>query len=145
MRHAQAAAAIDDPDRGLSAQGYREIEAILTRLPESVKNISYIFHSGVKRTQQTAECVAGAIEASKVMSMPQSLGESSDVAGCLSDINAWESDTLLVSHYPFLTELVTRLVTDGALSKPIVHFATATLVCLEKSSTGWVIAWMIAP
>ena len=145
MRHAQAASASDDLKRPLTQYGRQEVQSVLSRLPSSAQNIAHIIHSDALRTTQTAKIVADELSVANVTSA-SFLRESADIDMCLSDIAVWEEDTLLVSHYPFLNQLINRLVGDVDNESLSVQFTTATMVCLEKTSqTSWVVSWVIAP
>lgn len=146
MRHAQAASVLEDPARSLTSVGRQEVEAVLSRIPLSARDIVHVVHSGVSRTQETAQIVADYLGIADVTAAPQWLGESASIDTCLQDIPAWEENTLLVSHFPFLNQLINQLVLKNRAHEPVVQFSTATIVCLKKmDNASWIIQWMIAP
>jgi phosphohistidine phosphatase len=56
-----------------------------------------------------------------------------------------DDDTLVVSHLPLLSKLVSRLVT-GNKEPSIVSFVPGGAVCLECTDTGsWTVSWMVRP
>ena len=61
------------------------------------------------------------------------------------EIPRYKCDLLLVSHLPFLGNLLYRLVELEPGQKPVV-FTTGTVVCLEKAKkAGWQMAWSVSP
>ena len=58
---------------------------------------------------------------------------------------AWDHDTLVVGHLPFMGRLVAHLVVDDR-DRSLVAFRPGSMVCLERNDDGhWVIDCMIRP
>ena len=144
MRHAQALASTDDPQRGLSAHGRLEIQDVMAQAVARLEGIEQVLHSGVLRAAQTAQMVAKTLDVEPISAVSW-LGESDDIGNFLAMLPAWDSDTLVVSHYPFLMQLIAVLLAKNEAMLSEVQFSTATLVCLEKTSSGWQLSWVISP
>ncbi|RMD71837.1 MAG: phosphohistidine phosphatase SixA, partial [Gammaproteobacteria bacterium] len=65
------------------------------------------------------------------------------VAPFAERLGAWQEDTLVAGHLPFLGKLVAKLVADDE-DLPVVAFQPGSMVCLERGE-GWSIAWMVRP
>lgn len=145
MRHGEAASVFDDLARPLTKNGCAQVASILSQSPAAMRSISHIMHSDTARTSETAEIMSKGLNVLQVTLVPHSLSESAQVDECLSDLAVWEEDTLLVSHFPFLNELLRRLV-DEESTQAFVNFTTATLVALDRNSEGrWVIDYVLQP
>lgn len=145
MRHAQAASVLVDPSRTLTAFGREEIAVVLSRIPSSAREIVHVMHSGVSRTQETAQIVAKHLGIANAPVAVSWLGELDDIDTCLADVRAFEEDTLLVSHFPFLNQLLSQLVLGERTQDPIVQFSTATMVCLQRiDHQAWIIDWAMS-
>jgi phosphohistidine phosphatase len=52
---------------------------------------------------------------------------------------------MLVGHLPFLSILASQLIL-GREEPDVVNFPAATLVCLDRGSSGlWAVSWMVTP
>ena len=145
VQHGEACAKEVDPERPLTEQGQADVERVAAFLKQANVNVERVLHSGKRRAQQTAECLAKVI-------VPDSDLETSAVINPNDDPNAldWPSacghrDTLLVSHLPFLSKLVSHLST-GDENQLMTAYTPGSVVCLELiEDTHWQINWMIRP
>lgn len=145
MRHAEASASMDDPRRHLTPYGYQQVEKIVSHLPAEMSSINAIYHSGILRAQETAELVAKALSLTNQLHTLSLLGENGDVDAFVSDLSVWETDTLVVSHFPFLTRLITLLLGEKCVQANRLVFSPATLLCLTKMNDQWRFDWVMAP
>ena len=60
VQHAQAASEDADPQRGLTEEGRSEIERIAGFIKPLNLQVEYLWHSGKKRAEQTAQVLAEA-------------------------------------------------------------------------------------
>jgi phosphohistidine phosphatase len=131
VRHGHAPLQMDDHGRSLSEQGRAQVKQLAQRLlEEGAANIA-IYHSGLLRAQQTADILA-----QQLGSTPQQLAglRPDDIVDIIvAEASTWQTDTLLVSHLPYLPQLLEALCPTGHY----VEFHTATAVCLESTANGW--------
>jgi phosphohistidine phosphatase len=144
MRHGEALAAAENPQRPLSPEGRRNVEAVARLALERNIQVSAIYHSGILRAKETADIVAGYL-------MP--VGSAAELAGLLpeddpsiikGEIEADGDSILLVGHLPFMSRLAGLLV-NGDPERPAVEFSPATLVCCIPAPSRWKIGWRLAP
>jgi phosphohistidine phosphatase len=147
VRHGQACSAALDPRCPLTVQGQRDVTALAHHMLQLGIKIPHIFHSGKPRTQQTANILANVLKVEKITESPSMLNCEAHIEDLLTCLPAWNEDTLLVGHLPFMPRLVNALVLglEYADHPPIIHFPPATLVCLEKQDQAWLIRWVFSP
>ncbi len=145
VQHGISLPKTEDPDPGLSPEGAADAQRIASVANSYHVNVHRIFHSGKKRARQTAEIFeqaltpAGGMEAIsglKPMDDPLLLARQLDPA----------SDTLYVGHLPFLSSLVSYLIT-GSVDTPVFQLQNAGLLCLDRlpDNGPWVICWGLMP
>ena len=145
MRHAQAESSVDDATRALAPEGEDEVKLLGEFLQKRGIKIEHILHSGKTRTEQTAGFMAKFVDCEHVMACTTGINEEDDSAEMLSVISAWESDTLIVSHLPFIARLVSAMVT-GDPNKDVMKFPTCTIACMEKTEDNrWSLEWILTP
>jgi phosphohistidine phosphatase len=145
VQHGDAVLEQLDPERPLSAAGWREVEAVARLLAGAGTSVAQVFHSGKLRAQQTAELLATALAHDTVPQVMAGLNPNDPVEPAARTIDGWTSDVMLVGHLPFMGKLVARLVA-GDERKPVAGFVPGTVVCLERGDAGhWTIAWMVRP
>ena len=145
MRHAQALSSIDDTTRSLSPEGEEEIHNLGKFLLQRKITIAHILHSEKTRAQKTADALAPFVSCKHVMPCSTGINEEDDSAEMLSVISAWESDTLIVSHLPFISRLVSAMIT-GNPDKNIIDFSPCTIVCMKKTEENqWMLEWALTP
>ena len=82
--------------------------------------IDYLWHSGKKRAEQTAEILKGAISV-KTLSAHDGLGPNDDVKTFEKKIVSVGGDIMVVGHLPFLSKLASLLLT-GLESANMIRF-----------------------
>jgi len=146
MRHGQAFASSLDPNRGLTPEGRAEVARVVRQSSLQQGDIDHIMHSNVARTKETAEMVADQLVVANISAYPQWLAEDADIDTCVSMISAWEDNTMLVSHQPFLMQLLNYLYPENINSLEPIQFSTATMVCFEKTGVdAWRLQWVVSP
>ena len=109
-------------------------------------HIDHIMHSPKKRAVQTATMLSKNVHPNKPLEESHFLKPESDVDELISMINTWDQDTMLVSHLPFIAQLVSALVVGNKDASPIVNFVPGTIVCLNHcEQKRWVINWLLYP
>lgn len=129
---AQHGKAVDkqvDPQRPLSDQGELEVTNVANYLKQSDVDISNIYHSGKTRAQQTAGIMAKVLQIPKQEQL-DGINPNDDIEPIVNRVNSWNTDSMIVSHIPFLPRIVAALLTGS------VSYASTSLpgniVCLEK-------------
>lgn len=142
VRHGEA---IDDPidsQRTLSVHGRAQVLKLAHYLLAhgNLDPDLMIFHSGLLRAKQTAELLAKQMAIVTVQPLFGLLPHDS-VGPTLSKIADWEHDTLLVTHLPYVQELLWAL----APTRDMIMFSPASAVCLEQIAQGWQLLWQFTP
>jgi len=144
-RHGHAVNKQTDPKCPLSDEGRAEVEEMAQLLAEKGATVERIFHSGKPRAAQTAEILGRAIAPE---CQPESMSGMDPLDPCEAaarEIPRYKCDLLLVSHLPFLGNLLYRLVELEPGQKPVI-FTTGTVACLEKAKkAGWQLSWTVSP
>ena len=145
MQHGKSKSKEEDPDRSLTDKGRSEVERVAAFLARSglSENIP-IRHSGKIRARETAEALAGTLEAATV--------EETDGLAPLDDPALWaerlgETDkgVVLVGHLPHLARLTSLLLVSDP-ERGVVEFSNAGMVCLQRNEGGrWALLWSVVP
>ena len=146
-RHGLAVPKDEHPDCPLSEFGRRDIARIASFLARTRPTIKRIIHSGKIRAAQTALIYAETVGPGKIVEeVAESLGPNDPVEPLVNAINTWKEDTMVVSHLPLVSNLLSRLVV-GDTYQDLLDFQTGSVVCLKKpnGSNNWAIVWAISP
>jgi len=145
MRHGEALSSDKDPQRGLTDSGKLEIEQLAKHLQQQKLTYRHAYHSDRKRAQQTAEIMTQIISPDIKPALLENITPNDDPGLLITKINAWNDDTLITSHLPFVPDLITLLTRQDVYTIDI-SFETGTIVCLEKNNNSiWDIKWAISP
>ena len=145
IRHGEAVSSHVDRQRPLSERGLADVRRIASFIEHLGISVEHIWHSGKPRAAQTAEILAGAVAAAKGCSPRPDLGPNADASTIAEEIEAYDTDLMIVSHLPFLWNL-TSLLAAGRDTADVVAFSAGTTVCLERQDRGaWQIDWMVTP
>ncbi len=146
VQHAEAKKEGDDPTRGLTDKGFRDIALTALFAHDQGVAVSRIYHSGIKRAQQTAQALVDQVHPKEGMSEADWLAPMDDPKIWEERLSKMHEDIMLVSHLPYLAKLASLLLAGGDASKNIVDFKNAGIVCLKRFDDGhWAVAWMVAP
>ncbi|MEW6664316.1 MAG: phosphohistidine phosphatase SixA [Thermodesulfobacteriota bacterium] len=140
VQHGVAVPEEVDPNRPLSTEGRREVEAIAAHLRETGITVKKVCHSGKLRARETAQIFAGQIGGDNLCEVPGM--NPNDAVRRLA--GALEDDTMYVGHLPHLGRLVSYLVTGNETTE-VVQFVNAGVVCVAKGSAGYHVAWYVKP
>jgi len=145
IRHGEAVCSQADPRRSLSEQGRADIRKIASFIRPLDICVEHIWHSGKLRAAQTAEILAGTVRAEKNCSSREGLGPNGHVSTIADELDAYDTDLMIVGHLPFLWNL-TSLLAAGTETADVVAFSAGAMVCLRRRDHGtWQISWMITP
>lgn len=145
VRHGEAVSSGVDPQRPLSEQGLADIRKVASFIKTLKISVEHIRHSGKLRAAQTAEILAESVVVEKGCSAHEALGPNVDVTIIANELEACDTDLMIVGHLPFLAYLASLLVA-GEDTANVVAFDAGSIACLNRSDPGqWQIEWMITP
>ncbi|MBT2970912.1 MAG: phosphohistidine phosphatase SixA [gamma proteobacterium symbiont of Ctena orbiculata] len=145
VQHGEACAKEIDPDRPLTQKGREDMDRLAGFLQQAGIRVARVIHSGKLRAVQTAECLGDRIALGIELEASDSINPNDDPKGLYRQIEAADSDTLVVGHLPFMAKLVSRLVV-GDEEKLITAYRPGSVVCLELTNDlRWQIDWMLRP
>jgi phosphohistidine phosphatase len=144
VQHGKSLAKEQDPERGLSEQGIKEVEHMANTARKHNIQVSCIKHSGKKRARQTAELLASALNPAQGIQQTSGLGPMDDVTRFAQTLRH-DENLMLVGHLPFMEKLTSWLITHST-DKPVLKFQNGGIVCLEQDPDGqWIIKWTLVP
>ena len=145
VRHGDAVSSDVDHQRPLSEQGRANIRKIASFIKPLVICVEHIWHSGKLRAAQTAEILAGAVAAEKGCCSREGLGPNDDVTAIAEELEAYDTDLMIVGHLPFVGYLSSLLVA-GKETADVAAFDAGAVVCLNRRDPGrWQIEWLMTP
>lgn len=145
VRHGDAVSSEVDSQRPLSEQGRAEVRRIASFIEPLQISVEHIWHSGKLRAAQTAEILAGVVAAAKGCSARGDLGPNAGVSSIADELEAYDTDLMIVGHLPFLWNL-TSLLVAGRETADVVAFSAGAFACLDRRDPGvWQINWMVTP
>jgi phosphohistidine phosphatase len=145
VQHAEAKKEEEDPERGLTDKGFRDIARTAVYAQKLGVGASAIYHSGKKRAAQTAKVLADYLKPEKGIVRTDGLAPMDDPNLWSKRIAEMKEDIIFVGHLPYLTKLA-GLLLCGDKEKMFVDFRMAGIVCLKRSDDGkWALEWMVVP
>jgi len=124
VRHGAAVPAEVDPSSPLSERGRRETEMMSKHLKLGAIDV---WHSSKLRAKQTAQIL---MPNSKLIEK-DALTPNSSTEVILKEIARLKEDTMIISHLPFLSNLLTDL------NLAPIPFSNTMVVALEKENDAW--------
>jgi phosphohistidine phosphatase len=144
IRHAHAEDTVPDEARRLSPRGRRQARALARRLRATGEFApAEIWHSTLRRTQETAERVAAAAPAAALREVP-GLAPEDDPGAVARRLARTREPVAIVGHEPLLSALASRLVT-GAATPVVFHVRKASALALTRVGRRWVVSWFLPP
>ena len=146
VQHAKSLPGEQDPDQGLSREGFADVNRIAGVAAGYAVRPAAIKHSGKKRARQTAEIFAEALLGEKSKIEPISgIGPLDDVAAVANTLKT-SDNLMLVGHLPFMERLAGLLV-SGSAERLVFKFQNGGIVCLDKNPDAqwWFIKWTLMP
>ena len=145
VRHGEARSAEDDPERGLTEQGFLDVGAVAGYMAKICTEPVRIYHSGKTRARQTASILSDALKASGGIAETDALLPHDDPAIWRERLLTAVEDVMLVGHLPHLTRLASLLLA-GEREKSVIDFRPGGVACLRKDESGqWLVEWMVTP
>ena len=145
VQHAKATSKQADPQRPLTEEGRHDMHRVAAFIKPLNLCVDYLWHSGKRRAEQTAELLAEVIKINKTQTARDGLGPNDDVTALRNELVSGQQDIMIVGHLPFLGKLASLLLT-GSESTDTVAFKNGGIVCLTRCEENqWQIDWMITP
>lgn len=139
IQHALAKNKEEDPERGITKEGYaitRKIADFAKQIPIEVRKI---YHSGKKRAKETAVIFNEYLEPIDGLESAKGLNPLDSHliwAGLLSNI---DDNIMLIGHLPHMQKLGNFLVSKDEFKEDI-EFRNSGIVCLERyPDKRWVV------
>lgn len=142
VRHGEALPETQDPRRPLTPTGRANVEQ-LGRLA-AAKGIrpAAIFHSGIPRAKQTAEILGAQLTPDIRVQSITGLMPEDDPAIAAAELETAQEAIMLVGHLPHMNRLAALLINRN-LSRDVVDFRPASMVCCSREDSQWTVAWML--
>lgn len=146
VQHGKSLSEEQDPERGLSQEGYTDVNRIAEVARSYGVQPAAIKHSGKKRARQTAEMFAEALLGDANKTEPiAGIGPLDDVVAVANTLKTGDN-LMLVGHLPFMERLTGFLVT-GSAERLVFKFQNGGIVCLDKDPDArwWFLKWTLMP
>ncbi|WP_455220217.1 phosphohistidine phosphatase SixA [Kaarinaea lacus] len=145
VQHGEAVTKEVDPDRPLSNDGKNAVTRMALFMKNAGINLDRILHSGKTRAKQTAEIFAKSISETGAVETVSGINPNDPVDDFVTEIDRFNTPTMIVGHLPFMAKLVSKLLIDSDVVA-LVGYQPGSVVCLEKDDDKhWVIYWMLRP
>ena len=142
LRHGEANPKDEDPERGLTDAGRRDVTRMATWAAAAGIQVSEIRHSGKARAQQTAEIFAEHLDAESITA--SGMAPNDDVVAIASAIEKEQGDIMLAGHLPFLERLAALLITGNAEGQ-ILTMEAGAMAELTQRGGGWKLTCLMQP
>jgi phosphohistidine phosphatase len=145
VQHGEAKSEEEDPQRGLTDKGFRDVARVALFCREQGVQPAGILHSGKKRALQTALVFSDHLKPVKGISATDGLAPLDDPDTWAQRVAGMNEDIMLAGHLPFMAKLA-GLLLCGDKEKMFVDFKMGGIVCLKRFDDGrWAIEWMVMP
>jgi phosphohistidine phosphatase len=138
-----------DLERGLTSSGRKEMEDVANSINGLKLVINKIATSPLKRARETAEIVAVVLKKQKDLEVWDELkpeAETADLYRRLSKLKG-ESSILLVGHEPYLSSMISELISGGRKSRILLKKAGIAKVVVDSLATkpSGELRWLLTP
>lgn len=145
MRHGEAKTEDEDPERGLTDKGFRDVSVAGADARDRGIKPGAIYHSGKKRAVQTAQILSNYVKPEKGMVEAKSLAPMDDPGIWAQRISGMREDVMLVGHLPHVAKLGGLLLGRGK-GEAVADFKTGEMACLKRCDDDrWVLEWIMVP
>lgn len=144
-QHGLAVDKQEDPARPLSEAGVQDVQHVASQIGAAGVRVARVWHSGKLRAAQTAELLAKQVMPKGRPETIDGIAPNDPVEEFAADVDVWQEDTLVVGHLPFMSRLVSLLM-SGEPEYECVRYVPGSIVCLERvAPEQWVLVWMLRP
>ena len=145
VQHGAAKSEAEDPHRGLTDEGRRDVERMAHCLALLQLSLDRIEHSEKLRARQTAEILAARLCPTQGTQEIAGLAPNDDVEPVCARLQQEPKNLMLVGHLPHLSRLVSRLLGLDR-NRAVVRFQMAGVVRLDRDEAGqWEVSWVFPP
>ena len=147
VQHGAAVPKDENPEKPLSDSGRDDIKKMASFLARSHVSAARVIHSGKLRALETALLLAEVLGPGNVVEEVESgLAPNDSTDALFAAIDGWTEDIIVVGHLPFMSKMVSRLVT-GNEDETVVHFKPGSVARLERGENGggWTVTWFLRP
>lgn len=145
VQHGAARSEAEDPQRSLTDDGRRTVDAVARHLARAGVRPARIEHSGKLRARQTAEILAAHLAPPGGAHEVSGLAPNDDIEAVRHRLEQETVDLMIVGHLPHLARLANRVLGLPA-EPPLVRFQMGGVVCLGRDEgAGWTLRWMLVP
>ena len=145
VQHGDAVTKDIDPDRPLSDQGRSDVKRLLEYLADRDTHIGQIFHSGKTRARETAEILRPLLASGSEVHQRDGLAPNDPPGSFLDQIVESGTDTLVASHMPFVTRVISQALT-GDPDRGIAQFVPGSIAGIEPADDGsWRLIMFVRP
>ena len=145
VQHGAAKCEAEDPHRGLTNEGRRDVERIAKFLAPLRLSLDRIEHSGKLRARQTAEILAAHLRPAEGTHEIAGLAPHDDVEPVCVRLQQELKNLMVVGHLPHLSHLASRLL-GLERNRAIVRFQMAGVARLDRDEVGqWEVRWVFPP
>jgi phosphohistidine phosphatase len=142
VRHGEAFPETQDPGRPLTPAGRADVERLGRLAATKDVRPSAIFHSGILRAKQTAEILGAQLVADIRVQSITGLKPDDDPAIAAAELETAQDSIMLVGHLPHMNRLAALLISRN-LSREVVNFRPASMVCCSRDGSHWTLAWLL--
>jgi phosphohistidine phosphatase len=145
VQHGAATPETENPQRPLTEEGRRTVEAVAEHLCRMSVKPSRIEHSDKLRARQTAEILAARLQPATGVSQVAALAPNDDIGSTCKRLNGGTESLMIVGHLPHLSRLASRLL-ESDPERVILKFQMGGVVKLERDvDSRWAVSWMLTP
>jgi phosphohistidine phosphatase len=145
VQHGAATAETENPERPLTEEGRRTVEAVAEHLSRMSVKPGCIEHSEKLRARQTAEILAARLHPATGVSQVAGLAPNDDVGSTCKRLHEGTESLMIVGHLPHLSRLASRLLETDP-ERVILKFQRGGVVKLERDvDSPWAVSWMLTP
>lgn len=138
IRHGEAAGPEDPP---LTLNGQKQIEKIASFLQKNEIHLDCIYHSVKARAKQSANLIGNQLNVQCIER--HGLKPNDSALDLFLDLQTWQEKTVaLVSHLPFINNLISELVNANG---EICDLKEGSTVLLKFEAGVWKMVWIINP
>jgi len=139
-----------DSERPLTPEGESKLRQVAIAMRTLKLSFDLILSSPYLRARQTAELVAATLRASRKLELTDTLtphGRPEELVDSLLERDPVPEDVLLVGHEPYLSELISLLVTGNTGSAFVLKKAGLCKLSTESLAAGRCAAleWLLTP
>jgi phosphohistidine phosphatase len=139
-----------DSERPLTPKGERKLWRIAQALEELEISFDWILSSPYVRARRTAEILAEAQHSRKKVELTDHLTPGGSVKKLVELINRREpapEDVLLVGHEPYLSDLISLLLSGSSQVAVVMKKAGFCKLCIEQLEPGHcaTLEWLLTP